>query len=419
MLARFSTSGLLVALGLGVVVLALGLLPRGAVADEQVPTHAVVGTSGNPPNIECKWELPDMDSAVPGIQYTKAPGHIHDDDMSVVPDADNNSSNGIQVPCAGPPDSNPSMPDGVMHMIQVKPNLENLPEERRIQLWAGVDSPIGIDSIIDVYWDIYHPDGTHKVQVHAIGENADPLTAGRVTDVDGNCTAFGSGASGSDGDMFEAAVHTGQMTAAAADDVNKGMIARCQQHEKALFYAEFQLSKDQMCGPYRVVLTVNSTGGTATMTNTIDIICVQAIKIDFNVVDWANITPGLKDVVSGDLIWDVPPDNHPTVKNIGNDGMGLKLHFSEMTGPLKGKITLFDAKFGRDPAHLQDIDPIEASHWVEFDADPWRVLCANEIGKLDLSIHPPDPLVPDTYEGTLDICGVPRPDECEGNQHAE
>jgi hypothetical protein len=125
----------------------IGSLDVGGIA---VPTHAVVGTSGNPPNIECKWELPDMDSGAPGIQYTTSPGHVHDDDMAVIPDADNNPSNGFQVPCSGPPASVPSMPDGVQHMIQVNPNLENLPEEQRIQLWTAADSPLGIDSIIDV-----------------------------------------------------------------------------------------------------------------------------------------------------------------------------------------------------------------------------------------------------------------------------
>jgi hypothetical protein len=410
---RVSIKGLVAVAALAVLALGIGVISQGtAKADEQVPTHAVVGTSGNPPNIECKWELPDMDSATSGIQYTKSPGHVHDDDMAVVPDADNDPSNGTQVPCSGPPGSTPSMSDGVKHMIQVKPNLENQPEERRIQLWTAVDSPLGIGSIIDVYWDIYHPDGTKKTQVHY----SDP-GGGRVTDADGNCQAFGKGASGHDGDMFEAAVHNGEMTAAAADDATNGMITKCLEGEKALYYAEFPLSKDQMCGEYRVDLTVTSVGGTATMTNYIDILCVYGLYIDFDAVDWAGITPGVTDVVSGDLIFAPPSSAAPTVKNIGNDGMGLKLNFSEMIGVLKGKITSFDAKFGRSPSTLQSIDPIAAGTAVEFDANPARVLCANEVGKLDLSIHPPSPLVPDTYTGKLDVIGVARLNECKGNVH--
>ncbi|MBI5287853.1 MAG: hypothetical protein HY873_02645, partial [Chloroflexi bacterium] len=78
MVATFSTSG-------------------NAKADE-VPTHGVVSTTGSGPVIECKWELPDMDSATAGIQYT-APlpvTHAHDDDSTIVPDRDNDATNGTQ-----------------------------------------------------------------------------------------------------------------------------------------------------------------------------------------------------------------------------------------------------------------------------------------------------------------------------------
>ena len=427
---RVSIKGLVAVAALAVLALGIGLMSQGSakactgVNCPDKPTLAEVGTTGSPPNIECKWELPDMHSADPGdgIQYTKAPGHIHDDDMSPsgVPDADNDPSNGIQVPCdlpAAPSESPPQMPDGVKQMIQVRPNLENQPEERRIQLWTAVDSTIGIDAIIDVYWDIYHPDGTKKFQVHAIGPNADPLTSGRVSKADNNCTDQGSGA-GSDGSMFEAAVHTGQMTAAAVDDINRGMIAKCLQNEKALYYAEFPLSKDQMCGEYKIVLTVTSRGGTDTMTNYIYVPCIFGLQCDFNEVNWHDIWPGVRDEVSGDLLFAPPSDDQPTIKNVGNDGMGLKLHFTKMVGDnFKGEITSFDASFGRSPSTLQTIDPMAASTWYEFDSNPARILCANEIGKLDLSIHPPDPLVPDKYKGELNLLGVARPGECLGDTH--
>ena len=103
---------------------------------QEVDTSATIGGGGVAPTIECKWELPDMDSTVGGIQYTKAPGHIHDDDMALSP--------GSGVPCklpVSPADAPPAMADGAHNMIQVKPNLENLPEERLIQLWPAVDSP--------------------------------------------------------------------------------------------------------------------------------------------------------------------------------------------------------------------------------------------------------------------------------------
>ena len=207
-----------------------------------VPTQAEVRGEGLPPNIECTWALPDMQSDVPIpiFQYgTPGNAHQHDDDMTIVPDANNTSTDGIQIPCAGPPGSTPSMPDGVRHMIQVRPNPEDRPEERKIQLFMAVDHPNGISKIVDVYWKVFHPDGSEKLQVHgtrAPKERCNPE----------NSPALGN--SSQTGRMFEAAVHTRQLSAAAVDDINKGMLAKCLQEEKAIYVAFWAISKHQPCG---------------------------------------------------------------------------------------------------------------------------------------------------------------------------
>ncbi len=396
------------AVGVGLLAVVIGLLPRLTAratdgAGTSVPTSAVVDPTGMKPNIECKWELPDMDSSVAGIQYSR-PAHTHDDDMSLAPGRPCD----LQRDASGAPAGKPTMADGVHHMIQVKPNLEDQPEQRRIQLWMAVDHPAGLGAITDVFWDVYHPDGSKKVQAHGT----------RVLPGSSECQAWGSGG-GPDGSMFEAAVHTGQLTAAAVDDENFGMVAKCFQEEKAFYYGEFSLSKDQMCGEYKIVATAVGVGGTTTsLMNYIDVLCVFALDIDFNRVDWGLIYPGVSDVVSGDLIWNVPPDNAPTVRNIGNDGMGVKVHFSTMTGAQWAKtIDRFDAKFGRSAATLVTRDPIPANQWVDFGSGAAQVLCANELGKLDLSIHPPGTLPGDTYTGSFDIAGFSVPGECKGSAH--
>ena len=76
------------------------------------------------------------------------------------------------------------------------------------------------------------------------------------------------------------------MSAAAVDDINRGMVAKCQEQEKALYYSEFPLSKDQPCGQYKIIASVTSSGGSDTLTNYIDVLCVFALQIDFNAVDW-------------------------------------------------------------------------------------------------------------------------------------
>jgi len=373
---------------------------------QEVDTNAVVTGVGVPPNIECKWELPDMQVGVtdttypdPDMQYqldATTGAHVHDDDMAVVPSV----SPACALPTSGV--GAPTQPNGVHNMIQVVPVPQDLPEERQIQLWMAVDHPNGISNISDVFWQVFHPDGSEKVQVHGtkIPQAAcDPAL--------GDSAAVGL--------MFEAAVHTGQVSAAAVDDVNYGMNAKCLEGVKAIYYASFDLSKHQPCGEYKIDATaLNLTGMPTTLTNYIDVECVFYLKIDFDQVNWGAVTPGYGSVVAGDLIWDVPADNAPTVRNVGNDGMGLSLIFSKMVGASFGKeIIAFDACYGKTPSTLQCIgtDPLKPWEWIQagvltpFDNAPERVLCSDEDAKLDLSIHPPASLVADTYTGTLTVIG--------------
>jgi hypothetical protein len=407
--------GLIGSIALAVVALGMVCMQGIASGDEIVSTGAVVTGSSVAPRIECKWELPDMRPNVVGIQYDSAiDPDVHDDDMAVVPDADNDPTNGIQVPCTGPPTTVPSMPGGVMSMIQVRPNAEDMPEERQIELWAAVDHPNGIAAIDDVYWVIYHPDRSPKVQVHGT----------KVPNTAGDCDALGH--VDQPGSMFNAAYATGQIAAESIEDINKGMIAKCQQSEKAIYYAKFDLSKHQPCGVYKVELHAISSGAETILVNYIDVICTYYMEIDFSAVNWETITPGVKDVVSGDLIFDAAEvPSAPTVKNTGNSGMGVGVHFSEMlqqgVDPVVAKrIDQFDACFGKSPAGIQCVDPIMASDVVWFGDidDPDRVLCSNDVGKLDVSIHPPTTLPGGTYAGTMDILAraLPSPNVCPTDQ---
>ena len=426
---------------LGVVAafaIAAGIMSQGTARAEDVPTKAQISTTGAGPVIECKWELPDMDSAVPGIQYTKvtppATHGVHDDDSAIVPDADNDSTNGTQVPCAGPPTIKPTMPGGVQHMIQVAPNFENLPEQRRIENWIAVDNP---GTVSDVFWQMYEPcaptptdptcDATgwkFKVQVHGV----------KLTALE--CNALLS-TSATDGSMTEAAIHNGEVTQASFDDANKGMLALCQQGVKGLYHQEWLLSKDQPCGVYEVRATAVSIGGaTTTLTNYIDILCTFMLKVDFGGnpptcpggIDFGVIVPGSTSTVGGDLLFAPPCDTAPSVKNVGNAGMGLKLSYTDLVGATFGKhIWEFDACYGRTPditllkcfpsiVNNAPVPPNPATQ-VDFGTLPQQVLCANEVGKLDPSVHPQIGLPADSYSGMATLIGYLVPGECFGNKH--
>jgi hypothetical protein len=425
-------------LALAVVVAVIGLvlaMPQPSGIQAQTPptvtptpppnvtTNATVsGGAGTAPVIECKWELPDMLSQNPtdGFQYTKpgvAGGHVHDDDMAVVPDGDAVKT-GTQVPCDlkrdanGNPTGKPEMQDNVRHMIQVKPNALDKPEERRIQVWAAVDHPNGLSNISGVFWKIYHPDGAFKLQVH--GERV-PVN---------RCDSYGSGTS-ADGTMFEAAVHTGQLTKDAVDGAGgqQGIIALCQQNVKALYFTEWRISKEQPCGQYKVELHALSNATESVLTNYIDVICFYDLNLDFTSVDYGPITPGRDKTVPGDTVFASPPGNSLfSVLNGGNLPMGIGLRFKDMLQtnngtPVPGPkaITKFDACFGTSAATIQCIDPIYSTDpsgnpvttFTYFhetrSASEATALCTDEVGKLDLSIHPPDFLPAGLYIGSLDI----------------
>ncbi|NNF68601.1 MAG: hypothetical protein HKN01_02430, partial [Acidimicrobiia bacterium] len=134
-------------------------------------TASIGGGSGVAPRIFCKWELPDMVPGTPNTPFqeysddpTPSPVAVHLagldqlnpwDDDDLVPDP--------FEPCSlTAADGFPEYADGAIGSIQVRANAEDLPEERVIELWAAV-GPLSVD---DVYWKVFHPDGSIKVQVH-------------------------------------------------------------------------------------------------------------------------------------------------------------------------------------------------------------------------------------------------------------
>jgi hypothetical protein len=294
-------------------------------------------------------------------------------------------------------------------MIQVMPVAEDDPEERIIQNWAAVDHPAGVNAIDDVFWKIFHSDGSFKYQIH--GHKVP------VSEVDL------LGAWNQPGTMWGAAYATGQVSQGAIHAADYGMIDRVKQQQKTLWYADWLISKDQMCGEYRIEAHAVANGVEAVLTNYIDIICFYNLEIDFSSVNWGAILPGTSKVVPGDTQFSPPNSSAPTVKNTGNSGMQVGVLFSPLVqqgvqGPKQ--IVDFDAAFGKSASVLQWIDPISAGVETWFADDSLnQVLCANEVGKLDLSVHPPAGLPNGTYVGSVTVLAAHVPLICEGLLESE
>lgn len=379
---------------LAMIATVLAIVPASAVTTGggggSVDTGAVIGSgNGLAPQIICKWELPDRDrNAENGMQYG-------DDD------APNNDAG---FPCNGIDPNTKYDADG-RTVMEVKANAEDYPTERLIELWSAVKGSANAGAIDSVIWDIYHPDGTLKKQVESYEpDSRSPQALGAKFNL-----ATGKYALIPGGMWYAASAQTGQIANDTATS-QQGIISRAVQDDLSLWSNSFLLSKHQPCGTYTVVERATYLGWTSTVTNNIEVLCFVNLEADFNSVQWGDITPGGTDYVYGDLVFD-PQGNSPwpTVKNTGSGAMTLSIMFSEMrakgdTDPNSVKlITEFDGKFGISPDRLRGIDPIEAGVKAWFGDGDYQTLCANETGKLDLSIHPPSGLPAGTYLGSLTL----------------
>ncbi len=443
--------------------LALTIGPSTAALAADVTTSATVAAGGSGPaaptaRIECKWELADVNSSLttggtfdPAIQY----GQDNNAAASAGPTLADGST--AATPCqlgavtTADPVGKPTQVPGARHVTQILPNAHDFPEQKRVQVWVAVDGPSdgsGISTATNaVNWDIYHPDGTLKIEVY--GTRVPTANCGLLGTATNSQTVFG------------AAVTTGQVAATAVSDPTRGLAYWCTQG-KQFWFSSFRISKHQPCGEYRVVVNVLAGNGTtASLTNTLDVICFTNLELDFNGgVNYGTITPGFSKVIPGDLKWEgtspanVAQDPGPvmaTVRNTGNSGMTISVNFTEMcnnagAGPLASglcptgvdKITSFDACFAAaatytttastaDPAGpapyagqangvtaqpLFSVNPILANTTTtvrdpEFPGN--QTLCANRLGKLDLSIKPSSGIAAGTYTGKLTVLSVASP----------
>lgn len=269
------------------------------------------------------------------------------------------------------------------------PNLEDDPLAH-IGYWWIASHPAGIGALTDGFVRVFHPDGTLKYQLH-----------GAVMD----CAALGNEAT--PGSVLAAAIASGQFLLSDAADLRSD----CDQNQVQIYHVFGEISKHQPCGLYEVRATAVGQGGANhTLVNTMEVGCIVGLEIDFTEVDYGQIIPGTSKWIDGD--WVFSPGTKPTVLNTGNTNMFLQLEFSAMVGTefFDKEITEFDAtlRWRLDPTDtltpstIQTYPTIFADTPVCFNEIP---LGSNEIGKLDLSIHPPLELPADTYAGTLELTG--------------
>lgn len=412
------------------------------------PTHpahytvtetATVSGGSSTPRIECGWALPDANpkggaetsnTTTGAVNYTGPNGtdtppstsgtyafqYYTSSPFDTTVMTPTNTAGSPVTPCqlgftGNPNPGSATQATGDRHMTQVLPNAANTPAQRRIELWSAVDDTQGVSNIAKVYWDVYHPNGTLKVEVQGVQET--------------NC--FGPyGTSTTSDPMFTAAIGTGQLSSTAVNNATHGIIALCNEGVKQLWHNAFTVSKDQPSGQYKIVETaVDKNGNVAHLTYYIDIIPFFDLAINFSSVNYGTISANQSSTVPGGVTFG--NSSRPAVTNLGNSGEQIGLSWSPMVGATTGKcINHFDASFGTygpggkspalTPGLLQHITGTATcpsagtagknSPTVWFNGMGSQLLCPNDIGKLDLSIDPElnTSAVPaDTYTGKLTV----------------
>jgi hypothetical protein len=320
-----------------------------------IPTGAEMTGGGLAPTIKAKWELDDDDCVTAGCQL-------------IVPAGQWDPATGVQT-------------------------LGTVP----VTTWTVVTDEEGIADIMTVYNEVWEPDPTlgpcedvvlvekwQEIMIELPMEAGPPVTI----------PAVGM-------DAIEAAVASEQITQACADD----LIAELTKKEARMYYWTGEIDTHQASGCYTSKVYATDTGGatSAVTSNTFEVYSTLAFAIDFDVLNWGPIKPNITKTISGNDVMEVmlgaagTNDNPPTIKNLGNDPLSLKVTFDEMVGSSFGKkITSFDCVFMGIP-----IDPMAAGTEYSWTELAYLERCHEY--QIDFSIHPDSTIVADTYSGMANI----------------
>jgi hypothetical protein len=307
-------------------VLLMSVVP--ALAQTDVVTKAQITGAGGEPVVLAKWEGPDDDANKDGVQIVPNP--------------------------AGP--------------------LPGQGGDTDVYVYAVVTDPNGINDIADVFAEIYHPDGTYKLQIHL-----KPVPCDQALQ------------------MFRAARAAGLIfpcnNGFTLDEME--WMLDCQKMQAQLWYGKWVYKIHQPDGLYGTVVTaVDTDGGTNSCANSVtEIISIVQLGLDFTEVDWGQIKPSVAKWVAGDDNF-VPGDGKPTVWNQGNNLASLKVHNDPLVGANFGKqIIDFDVKLLGQTEHYQ------ASQWVKL-VGP---LVPCHPVQIEFSVHAPFGLPKDDYQGLISI----------------
>ena len=171
----------------------------------------------------------------------------------------------------------------------------------------------------------------------------------------------------------------------------------------------FDLSNCDPSGNYTVAAKANDgQGGTGNFTNTFEYLSIKELAIDFNMVNYGLIVPGVKQIVSGDANFNASgTSDAPTVRNRANDPFKLKIYSTDMVGTDPNNVIaanhLDSRVYGVDAGGSAVSQELNLGTWGRLFDIPIIDTCVIE--PIDFSLLQ-NSICADTYTGTITLEAV-------------
>jgi len=281
-----------------------------------VPGPSGGGGSGNPPIIKCKWETPDDDLFTTGIQ--------------------------------------------------IFPVLDGVKE---VTYWAIVTDPEGVDTVADVYVDVYNPaspvgDGQLKYELELHKVNHDTGISKFLSAWDNDCIVT---------------TNDNYFNGMSREEIKAEIWHELNESTAYVYKVTGELTYCQVAGNYRVSYIAYDIkdNPSARLENHFCYVPTAGIEIDFTSVDYETVDLHYWKVVSGDYKMDTPLK--PTVRGIGNTNVKLKVYQDDMGLGTTGGNYNVKYKARMDEGTYVEYDPYEEATLNE-------VLPRCTVEKLDFGI---------------------------------
>ncbi len=273
---------------------------------------------------------------------------------------------------------------------------------KRITLCSIVTDPDGLADINNVYADVFYPEnidlGSHHVKLPGqsglgCGELMQEDSLTKLSKADG-IELFCNKIRNNNNNL--PTFNTGY----TYDEICK-TDGELQKETAAVYCGEKDLSYEDPSGDYKVwAIAQDKNGLQGTLENYFKYFPLTAYEVDFTSVNYGNVRLNTHKIISGNLLWEPANSTMPTVRNVGNTRLSMKVMQDDMGLGLTDSVynVKYDGRVGSNASFVNYVpfqtktlpDPLDLSEMDEMDFS------------IDISKFPPTH-VGTSYTGTMTL----------------